>query len=87
MTQVRNHVSSGISGSHFTFGDGTINFDSKINQGYYARAIFGGSLTMGAGDSYIAAFCWAMVTGASVADCMKAGTRSATRTLLIDGAW
>jgi len=43
--------------------------------------------TMGAGDSYIAAFCWAMVTGASVADCMKAGTRSATRTLLLDGAW
>ncbi|SJZ86798.1 fructoselysine 6-kinase [Consotaella salsifontis] len=43
--------------------------------------------TMGAGDSYIGAFCWAMVTGASIADCMKAGTRSATRTLLLDGAW
>ena len=43
--------------------------------------------TMGAGDSYIAAFCWAMVNGAPVAECMRAGTRSATRTLQLDGAW
>lgn len=43
--------------------------------------------TMGAGDSYIAAFCWALVTGEPVSACMRAGTRSATRTLQLDGAW
>ncbi|WP_396180223.1 hypothetical protein, partial [Flavobacterium sp.] len=47
------YLSNGILGSNFTFGDGTITFQSKINQGYYATAVNGGSLNMGDGNSFI----------------------------------
>ena len=47
------YFSSGILMSSFAFGDGDVNFESKINQGYYATAISGGSLTMGSGESYL----------------------------------
>jgi fructoselysine 6-kinase len=43
--------------------------------------------TMGAGDSYIGGFLWAYVNGASVSECMAAGTRSSAHTLQLDGAW
>jgi Ca2+-binding RTX toxin-like protein len=47
------YFSNGIANSAFTFGDGDISFNSKINQGYYATAVSGGSLSMGFGGSYI----------------------------------
>ena len=50
---VSSYISSGIAHSDFLFGDGSITFQVKINQGYYAAGIRGGSLSMGDGSSFI----------------------------------
>ena len=47
------YLSTAISSSNFTFGDGVITFEARINQGYYAKAVTGGSLRMGEGNSFV----------------------------------
>jgi Ca2+-binding RTX toxin-like protein len=47
------HYSSGITSSTFDFGSGDIRFSSVVDQGLYASAISGGSLTSGAGNTTI----------------------------------
>jgi hypothetical protein len=49
---VVSYDSVGIRDSNFNFGDGIIQFYSKINQGYYANGVSGGSLRMGSGPSF-----------------------------------
>ena len=43
--------------------------------------------TMGAGDSYIAGFLTAWLSGKPVRDCMSAGAESAAETIMVSGAW
>ena len=50
---VTSYYGAAISSSNFTFGDGEITFEAKINQSYYGTGVNGGSLTMGDGDSFV----------------------------------
>ncbi len=43
--------------------------------------------SMGAGDSYISGFLFALQEGKSIEECMKAGAVNATETLKYFGAW